>query len=315
MSKGSFRHRLNRTMSTICAVALVSATLSGAAVANTAVLANTQEVSGSFDVNSARVVLNMLSEKSLTRVSTTSNEGTYVKPNMELASQVSGVVSGLTEMNELQLAKKQEQQRIAEERAEAIRLEEERIRAEEEARLEAERIAAEEAERQRQEEERRRQEALILAEQTDDNVPNWASGCNSNFKAYMGYNAVTCVSSPQYKLLNGESAYTDVNTGVRMVDGRYCIAVGSYYTTTVGQKLDLYLETGVVIPCIVGDCKADCHTNSESHQFCLSNGSVAEFIVDYSVFNYLKDGSGTVNWCVGDCGSFNGRINKIVLVN
>ena len=100
-----------------------------------------------------------------------------------------------------------------------------------------------------------------------------------------------------------------------MVNGRYCIAVGSYYTTTVGQKLDLYLETGVVIPCIVGDCKADCHTNSESHQFCLSNGSVAEFIVDYSVFNYLKDGSGTVNWCVGDCGSFNGRINKIVLVN
>lgn len=145
-------------------------------------------------------------------------------------------------------------------------------------------------------------------------VPNDAYGCNSNFKAYMSYRAVTCTSSPQYQLLNGDTAYTDTNTGIRMVGDRYCVAVGSYYSATVGQKLDLELSTGVVIPCIVGDCKADYHTNS-TNQFCLHNGSVAEFIIDYDVFDYIKDGSGTVNFCTGTCGSFDGSIVRVGLVS
>lgn len=145
-------------------------------------------------------------------------------------------------------------------------------------------------------------------------VPNDAYGCNSNFKAYMSYRAVTCTSSPQYQLLNGDTAYTDTNTGIRMVGDRYCIAVGSYYSTQVGQKLDLELSTGVIIPCIVGDCKADYHTNS-TNQFCLHNGSVAEFIIDYDIFDYINDGSGTVNFCTGTCGSFDGSIVRVGLVS
>lgn len=139
-------------------------------------------------------------------------------------------------------------------------------------------------------------------------VPNWDVNCNSWFKSYMPYTAVTDTSSRQYKLLNGSEAYTDDNTGIRMVGDRYCIALGSYYTTEIGQKVDLVLDNGNVIKCVLGDCKADCDTNA-SNQYA-GSGDVAEFIVDYNIFNNLKDASGTVNWVYG----FEGDIVNVVLV-
>lgn len=139
-------------------------------------------------------------------------------------------------------------------------------------------------------------------------VPNWDVNCNSWFKSYMPYTAVTDTSSKQFKLLNGSEAYTDNNTGIRMVGDRYCIALGSYYTTEIGQKVDLVLDNGNVIKCVLGDCKADCDTNA-SNQYA-GSGDVAEFIVDYNIFNNLKDASGTVNWVYG----FEGGIVNVVLV-
>lgn len=139
-------------------------------------------------------------------------------------------------------------------------------------------------------------------------VPNWDVNCNSWFKSYMPYTAVTDTSSKQFKLLNGSEAYTDNNTGIRMVGDRYCIALGSYYTTEIGQKVDLVLDNGNVIKCVLGDCKADCDTNA-SNQYA-GSGDVAEFIVDYNIFNNLKDISGTVNWVYG----FEGDIVNVVLV-
>lgn len=113
---------------------------------------------------------------------------------------------------------------------------------------------------------------------------------NPNFKAYMPYTAITNTASAQYKLLNGENAYTDSQTGARMVNGRYAIAVGSGYTSEIGDKIDVYLSNGVIIHCILGDVKADCHTDS-TNTYNTYNGNVVEFIVDYAVFN--DDGSGS----------------------
>lgn len=126
---------------------------------------------------------------------------------------------------------------------------------------------------------------------TTYNIPrSWYS----EFKAYMGYQAVTSTTSPQYKLLRGENAYTD-EQGLRMVDGRYCIAMGSGFTNKIGTKIDLELTNGVIIPCILGDQKSDRHTK-DGHMRCISNGSVAEFIIDDNEFYKHKDGSGTVNF-------------------
>ena len=97
-------------------------------------------------------------------------------------------------------------------------------------------------------------------------------------KSYMDWTCITSKSSPQYKIQHNY-AYTDSN-GVRAVDGRYCIALGSYYTHDVGRWVDLVLEDGSIIKCIIGDCKADCDTVN-NHSMGI-DGGVAEFIVETS---------------------------------
>lgn len=99
---------------------------------------------------------------------------------------------------------------------------------------------------------------------------------NSSFKSYEPYTAITSTVSAQYKFLRGKS-YTG-NYGIRMVGNRYCVAVGSYYTTKIGTKLDIYLSSGQTIKCILGDAKSDRDTLSLKKQNI--NGSVVEFIVD-----------------------------------
>lgn len=162
---------------------------------------------------------------------------------------------------------------------------------------EAEKIARENAE-------------MALCSEASLNVPNGSSECKSEFKSYMAYTAVTTKSSAQYKLLNGENAYTDPTTGLRMADGRYCIALGTGYCSKIGTKIDLVLENGNVIKCILGDIKSDSHTDS-THRYHLMDGSVAEFIMDKAIFSQKKDNSGTVNWIDG----FDGKILKVVIIN
>ena len=136
------------------------------------------------------------------------------------------------------------------------------------------------------------------------NVPNHIEGCRSWNITYMDYKAVTARSSAQYQLLNSDLAHTDKITGIRMIDDRYCIALGSYYTSKVGQKVNLVFENGTVIKCILGDCKSDKHTDP-SHRFHSVDGSVAEFIVDSEYFESTKQWKG-----LGI-----GTISKVLLVD
>lgn len=100
---------------------------------------------------------------------------------------------------------------------------------------------------------------------------------NNSFKSYMDADCITAKSTPQYKL---KSKYVLGNYGVWTVDGRYCIAVGSYYTTTIGTYIDLVMENGSIVPCILADCKADNDTDWTNRQN--PNGSIAEFVVNSS---------------------------------
>lgn len=102
---------------------------------------------------------------------------------------------------------------------------------------------------------------------------------SNGIKSYMDYRAITLTSSKQYKL-QATYAYTG-NYGIRQINGRYCVAVGSYFTKKVGTYLDLYLENGEIIPCILADCKADIHTDSRNI-ITEHDGSLAEFIIDES---------------------------------
>ena len=78
------------------------------------------------------------------------------------------------------------------------------------------------------------------------------------FKSYMPYTAITNKKSKQYKLqqLASTGAY-----GIRVVDSRYLVAIGTAFNAEVGTYIDLILEDGFVIPCIVGDVKSPRHTD------------------------------------------------------
>lgn len=118
------------------------------------------------------------------------------------------------------------------------------------------------------------------------NVPN-----NNKIKSYMDYKAITSTSSNQYKLQ--EIAYTD--NGLRMVNDRYCVALGSYYTTTIGQYVDIELENGNVICGILADCKANKDTDSTNRIHSV-DGSVVEFVVDTESLDSFAKKMGDISY-------------------
>ena len=95
-------------------------------------------------------------------------------------------------------------------------------------------------------------------------------------KAYENYSAITNTLTPHYAL--EQVAHTD-DHGFRIYDNRYLIAIGTYFKAPVGTYIDVELQNGVVIPCIVGDIKADVDTE-DNNVYSLSCGCATEFIVD-----------------------------------
>jgi hypothetical protein len=118
---------------------------------------------------------------------------------------------------------------------------------------------------------------------------------DNTIKSYMDYKTITSTNSKQYKLQKN-LAYTD-SQGLRMVNGRYCVVVGSYYTTTIGQYIDIELENGKIIKGVLADCKADIHTDSTNR--INPNGSVVEFIVDTNTLDNTAKKMGDISYVNG----------------
>lgn len=116
----------------------------------------------------------------------------------------------------------------------------------------------------------------------------------SGFKSYMDYRSITSTNSRQYRLQN---RYAETgNYGIRMVDGRYCVAIGSHFTSNIGQYFDLILENGTVIPCVLSDQKADKHTDS-NNIVTMHNGCMSEFIVDTNFLSDSAKNRGNISFC------------------
>ena len=131
----------------------------------------------------------------------------------------------------------------------------------------------------------------LLVESCPRNVSSASKSYNIT---YMAYQAVTATGSSQYRLLYGENAYTDESTGIRMVDGRYCVAVGTGWASVIGTKIDVVMDNGSVFKCILGDVKADIHTDP-TNKYQAMDGSVLEMIVDRNYALHYPDGlSGTI---------------------
>lgn len=124
--------------------------------------------------------------------------------------------------------------------------------------------------------------------------------CDTSFKAYMDYNCITDDTTMQWELQ--QTAYTD-EYGLRKVGTDYCVAVGSYYSETVGERFKITLDSDNEFTVIISDLKKDEHTDSsnryspvydENGEFYSAN--VLEFIVDTDQLHSMVTTLGTVSY-------------------
>lgn len=135
------------------------------------------------------------------------------------------------------------------------------------------------------------------------NYTVYTTPAKNSFKSYMSYRAVSS-SSAQGKLQ--AKAKTDKETGIRKVDGRYCIALGSYYCSKIGTKIDLVMANGSIVKCILADQKANRDTDAKNQK--TSDGSIAEFLVDMDELPSRVKTMGNVSYAAKE---LKGNISKI----
>ena len=152
-------------------------------------------------------------------------------------------------------------------------------------------------------------EPIKIMYQAVDNISNVPYG-DTSFKSYMDYRCITNSRSPQYRLQR--DCWTDAN-GLRRCGDDYVIAIGSYYADNIGDRLEITLDNGDEFTAIVGDFKADCHTDSTHRYYPMSGGrkNVVEFIVDADALNRTAKKMGDISYIKG----FDGDISDIEEIN
>jgi len=118
---------------------------------------------------------------------------------------------------------------------------------------------------------------------------------NGKFKSYMDYRTITSKSSDQYKFQ--QECWTDED-GLRRYEHYYVVAMGTYYSSTVGDKFRIDLDNGNTIEVVIGDIKDDKHTES-TNRFISHNGNIVEFIVDSRKLSSLVKKMGDVSYVNG----------------
>ena len=139
--------------------------------------------------------------------------------------------------------------------------------------------------------------------------------CDTSFKAYMDYNCITDDTTAQWELQ--QIAYTD-EYGLRKIGTDYCVAVGSYYSETVGERFKITLDNDSEFTVIISDLKKDEHTDSSNRYSPVydKNGefysaNVLEFIVDTDQLHSMVTTLGTVSYY----NKFEGNIVSIEKIN
>lgn len=129
---------------------------------------------------------------------------------------------------------------------------------------------------------------------------------DTSFKTYMDFRAITDTSSVQYEMQ--QEAYTDEYGLRKYKNGDYMVAMGSYYGQ-VGDRFRITLDSGETIRCIMGDAKADCHTDAyNQYTPCGSGKNVIEFVVDTPALSDEARQMGDISYSDD---TFEGNISKI----
>lgn len=106
-------------------------------------------------------------------------------------------------------------------------------------------------------------------------APDWYDNTRLS---YMDFRTITAPETLQYQMQYDGYSFTDALTGIRKRGDRYMIALGQEFGLT-GTEVDVHLENGVEIPCIIGDSKEYFDTiNGEGRIG--NDGGIVEFIVN-----------------------------------
>ena len=136
-------------------------------------------------------------------------------------------------------------------------------------------------------------ESEVIDEYFDDAQPTivyQVPNIDTTFKSYTYYTALS-KRSIQWKLQ--EKAYTDEN-GLRKIEDYFLVAMGSYYSTRIGDCFRITTDTGATFKVMLCDSKANKHTDSKN-MYTLENNCMVEFYVDKTNFNLLPKIRGTLS--------------------
>ena len=157
----------------------------------------------------------------------------------------------------------------------------------------------------------RKKKRYVCAEyltKKENRYKSFASLSNSKFKSYEDADCITDSRSLAEGRLKVKY-HLDASSGVWMVGDRYCIAIGSYYTTKIGVRVDLVLLHGGkrhTLKCITADSKADKDTIDQHRVH--RDGSVVEFVVKTSSLPGVARRMGDVSYAGN---KFKGRVEQI----
>ena len=135
----------------------------------------------------------------------------------------------------------------------------------------------------------------------------------STTKSYESYRAITAVDSAQYKFIRNYM-HVDEETGLLVDnDGFIGVALGSYYSNVIGTRFYFTMNTGVVIPFVMIDQKADAETDS-MHCYHTYDGSMIELVIDPLIAKNYFNRNGysiTVAGNFNNFAPFNGYVVKV----
>lgn len=145
-----------------------------------------------------------------------------------------------------------------------------------------------------------------LEEITEYKVPN----ISSHIKYFTDYRCYNLQYTPHYRLQ--QVSWTD-EQGLRRFNNDYIVALGSYYSTNIGDRFEVTLDTGMVFTIILGDGKWD----ADCDELCMympcfdyegnQAANLLEFIIDEDVLDAEVYDYGDLN-CMEN---FKGSVTKM----
>lgn len=124
---------------------------------------------------------------------------------------------------------------------------------------------------------------------------------DTGFRSWMPYTALRS-GTPQYKVVHMASPN---KYGVLEYKGRAVVALGTGWGFTIGDTATIHTTNGS-FKVVVGDWKANCDTDA-SNKVTVSNGCVAEFIIDRSCLAGCIRTSGSV----ASVSKYSGKVTSI----